>query len=214
MSHDYVEMPAIGAMVSLAAGEDDSWPVEVIDAVGLRMTLLPAPTVTIAQPPAGAELHLRWADNHGRYGAPVRLREGKSRRGWTVEAVGTVDIDEGRRAARVVAAGPVQIGPVDPELGPLRRANLVDISESGLRCRLPSATELQVGEAASVKLTLGEETLALSARAVRFAPVPVGSGVEVAVEFLRLSEADRNALRSYVLRRRARERELAEDGVG
>jgi hypothetical protein len=217
MSNDYIAMPAIGEVVTLVAADEEGLPVEVIDATGLRMTLLPTPGVDAAEPAPDTELVLRWADHNGRYGAPVRMRKpmlGRRRPGWLVEAVGTVDVDEGRRSARVMAAGPVQIGPDHTEIGPLRRANLVDISESGLRCRMPSGTDLEVGMAARIKLTLADAVLDLTAKTVRLAPVPGATGVEIAVQFIGLTGEQVSLLRTFVLRRRSRERELSSDGPG
>lgn len=202
----FVEIPALGCYVAIVDG-DHSCPSHVIGVDGYLLTLgLPAGYEEYLPPGRNALITLRWAGRRGRYTAPGRFvsAEFEGRAIWVVEALGTVEVEQGRQVSRATAHGVVHLGPAEPTVGVVLRGRLVDISEGGMRCQL-AGTGVDPGQEVTIRLMLDERLVAVRGTIVRMEPGVDENGVEVAVRF-EPDEVQAQAIRRYVLHRQVQDR--------
>ncbi|MBI1758548.1 MAG: PilZ domain-containing protein [Actinobacteria bacterium] len=202
----YVEIPTLGCYVAIVDG-DQTCPSHVIGVDGMVLTLgLPPGFEEFLPPGPNAFITLRWVGRRGRFTAPGRFvaAESDGRAIWKVEALGTVEVEQGRQVSRAPANGLVHLGPAEPTVGVVLRGRLVDISEGGMRCQLAGGG-VDPGQQVSVRLVLEERLLAVRGTVVRMEAGAVEGGVEVAVAF-EPDEAQAQLIRRYVLHRQVRDR--------
>jgi hypothetical protein len=217
----FIDLPAVGSLVEVVLTDGRTQPVRTIEADGLRLTV--AATLLaggVAPPRPGDHLTLRWAGRRGRCAAPcvVQAVHPKLFATWTVEAIGTVEIEQRRRFARAGGQGAVHLGPDEPDVGPdepdvglVLAGELLDISEGGLRCRV-SAGGVDPDQPIFIRLLLDGQVVTLQGTVVRLiAPTPDGR-VDVAVAFS-ADAAQAQAIRRYVLARQLAERAARADGA-
>jgi hypothetical protein len=204
-------MPEINALVDLSC--------DGVDYLS-RVEDFEGPTVWVAAPLGGtlepphvdSPLSMRWsAGVRGRYIAAARLRstarsQGKALRLWNLILDGTPVVDQRRQYVRAGGGEAVQI---EPESAVAVAGLMTDISEGGLRCRLPQ-TELYAGEPVTIRVRLGDEALTAEAWVLRVLPQKAPAGVDVAMTF-GLSAGDADMVRRYVLQRQVLARRTASD---
>jgi hypothetical protein len=179
----------------------------VIGVDGFVLTLgLPPGYEEYLPPGPNSLITLRWVGRRGRYTAPGRFisAESDGRIVWHVEALGTVEVEQGRQVSRAPASGLVHLGPTEPTVGVVLRGRLMDISETGMRCQLAGGG-VDPGQQVSVRLVLGEQLVAVRGTVVRMEPGAVEGSLEVAVAFAP-DEAQAQVIRRYVLHRQVRDR--------
>jgi len=195
----------------------------------------------VAPPHPGDVLTLRWSGRRGRCAAPARLLavDPVQFATWTLEAVGTVEIEQRRRFVRAAGSGQVRLEPADagaaaPGIDMVVVGQLVDIGEGGMRCRL-AAGGLDPSQPVYVRLLLDDRLLTLTGTVLRLAGTGTGAGagspagtgagagpgaragagreapaVEAVVEF-DVDSTTAQAIRRYVLNRQRLERAVQDD---
>jgi hypothetical protein len=208
----FVELPPVGSLVDVVLADGRVQPVRAVEADGLTLTV--AATLLrggVAPPQPGDVLTLRWAGRRGRCAAPCVLRSVHPVQfaTWTVEAVGTVEVEQRRRFARAPAQGPVHLGPDEPDLGLVLVGQLIDIGEGGLRVRLP-AGGVDPEQPVFLRLLIDDRMVALRGTVLRLLETGSGDGVDAVVTF-DADQAQARAIRRHVLNRQLADRAVRVD---
>jgi PilZ domain len=206
----FIDLPAVGSLVEVVLVDGRVLSVRAVEAAGFRLTVAATRLAGGVAPPApGDVLTLRWAGRRGRCAAPcvVRSVDPKLFATWTVEAIGTVEIEQRRRFARAAGNGPVHLGPDEPDLGVVLVGQLIDIGEGGLRCRL-AAGGVDPEQPVFIRLLVDDRMVTLRGTVLRL--IESGSaegGVDVVVTF----ESD--PAQARVIRRHVMQQQLADRAV-
>lgn len=211
----FVEMPVADLLVDVVLADGRAHAARVVDVTGYRLTVAATRLAAAVVPPVpGDRIALRWAGRRGRYLAPCLVHSVHPVlfATWTVEAGGTVEIEQRRRFARSAADGPIHLGPAEPELGLVVLGQLLDIGEGGVRCRLAGAG-IDPGQPVFLRLALDHEIVTVSGTVLRLGPVGPDGMLEVVVVFDAGSHQG-IAIRRYVLHRQRLARMVRSDGAG
>jgi hypothetical protein len=211
----FIDLPPVGSLVEVVLVDGRVQTVRAVEATGLQLTL--AATVLaggVAPPRPGDQLTLRWAGQRGRCAAPCVVRSVHPQlfATWTVEAIGTVEIEQRRRFARAPGAGPVHLGPDEPDVGVVLVGQLVDIGEGGLRCRL-SAGGLDPEQPVFLRLMLDDRLVTVRGSVLRLIGSGAPDGVDAVISF-QADAAQARVIRRYVLQRQLADRAVRADGAG
>lgn len=167
----------------------------VHEAAGDELTIAAPVEAPEAEPlPVGGQLWLSWASDRGLHHLKVQLRErlGDPAR-WRVLAVGPPEREQRREGYRVPLMGTVRLRMDET----WQEAQLIDLSEGGLRCLLALDAVVEEGATCEIDLEVVREGLRLSGEVVR-----VREGVDgrpdVGVRFVGASTAVTDELRRYV----------------
>jgi hypothetical protein len=195
----FIALPAVGSLAELVLADGPTQPVRTIEVFGFRLTVAASVLAAgVAMPGRDDVLTLRWAGRRGRCAAPVRVCAAEpEQRSWTIEPVGTVEVEQRRRFARAAGCGPVHLGPAEPNLGVVLVGELIDIGEGGLRCRL-AAGGLDPDQPVFLRLLLDDQLVTLRGVVHRLDAGP--GGLEVVVTF-QPHAAQAGVIRSYVRQR-------------
>jgi len=209
----FIALPAVGSLAELVLADGRAQPVRAVGAAGFRLTVaasLLAVGVTLPSP--DDLLTLRWAGRRGRCAAPCRVRTVHPDRfaTWTVEPVGTVEVEQRRRFSRAAGSGPVHLGPAEPDVGVVLVGELIDIGTGGLRCLLATGG-VDPDQPVFLRLLLDGQLVTLPGAVRRLDPVAAesagfgaaGPSVAVAVEF-QADPAQAAVIGRYVRRRQPR----------
>jgi PilZ domain len=210
----FIELPEVGSLIEVVLADGRAQSVRAVEVAGLTLTI--AATMLaggVAAPQPGDLLTLRWVGRRGRCAAPclVRTVDPVLFATWTVEAVGTVEIEQRRRFARSAADGRVHIGPDEPDVGLVLVGELLDIGEGGLRCRVTTGG-VDPQQPVFLRLLLDDRLVTLRGTVLRLLePGPAGD-VDVVVTF-ESDAVQAQAIRRYVLARQLAERAVRADGT-
>lgn len=215
MTATLIELPAVGSLVEIVLADGRVQPVRAVETAGFRVTVAATALAGGVVPPSlGDRLTLRWASRRGRCAAPCVVRgvHPELFATWTVEARGSVEIEQRRRFARAPGQGPVHLGPDEPDVGLVLVGDLVDISEGGVRCRV-GAGGVDPEQPVFLRLLLDDRLVTLRGAVVRLIEHGPAGGLDVAVSF-QADPAQAQVIRRYVLARQLAERAGRVDGAG
>jgi PilZ domain len=219
MTTPFIELPTVGSLLEVVLADGRAQSVRAVEVDGFQLTVAATRLAGGVAPPAtGDLLTLRWVGRRGRCAAPCRVRAVHPElfATWTVEAIGTVEIEQRRRFARSAAGGRVHVGPDEPDVGVLLVGELIDIGEGGLRCRMTGGG-VDPEQPVFIRLLLDDRLVTLRGTVLRLIePTPAGGiagGIEVVVVF-QSDATQAQAIRRYVLARQLAERAVRADGAG
>jgi hypothetical protein len=210
----FVDLPVIDALVEVKLADGRAHPVRVVEADGLQLTVVGTQvSAGVAPPRPGDMVSLRWAGRRGRCAAPCLVRSVHSVQfaTWTLDAGGTVEVEQRRRFARAAAHGPIHLGPDEPEIGLVVLGQLVDVGEGGIRCRL-AAGGLDAGQPVFVRMVLDDRMVTLTGTVLRQTGAELDGTVEAIVVF-DADNAQARAIRRYVLNRQRLDRAVRTDAA-
>jgi hypothetical protein len=156
------------------------------------------------EPTAGERLLLMWEDQTGPHTLPCSFAAVVARElpQWRVAPDGLAKGEQKRRHVRAATDGAAHI--VRDQA--LHAAQLLDVSEGGLRCRLASAEALVgVGDLVSCGFKVGLKDLDLRGRVVQV-HLDLGEPRVLAVAFLDLTSQQSDDLRRHVFAEQAKTR--------
>jgi hypothetical protein len=211
----FIELPAVGSLVEVVRTDGRAQSVRAVEVDGFQLTVAATLLAGGVAPPAPGELlTLRWVGRRGRCAAPCRVRavDPELFATWTVEAIGTVEIEQRRRFARSAADGRVHLGPDEPDVGVVLVGELIDIGEGGLRCRM-TAGGVDPDQPVFLRLLLDNRLVTLRGTVLRLIDPGSAGGIDVVVVF-ESDAAQAQAIRRYVLTRQLAERAVRADGAG
>lgn len=211
----FVELPGSDLLVDVVLADGRVHAARVVSADGYLLTVAAtALAAGVAPPGPGDRIGLRWAGRRGRYLAPGLIRSVHPVQfaTWTVQAGGTVEIEQRRRFVRAAAGGPVHLGPAEPDLGLVVLGQLLDIGEGGIRCRV-AGTGIDPGQPVFVRIVLDDEIVSLSGAVLRLGR-PGPDGMLEAVVTFEVDNRQGLAIRRYVLHRQRLARMTRTDGAG
>lgn len=147
--------PVLNSLVEIYfPGEERGLPsrVEDISEDHLDLSAPPLP-VTMSMEP-GQELALFWRDKRGMFKVESRFigTLANPHRLWRVEVISRAEKFQRRRFARAETMLNVEISFVDRDPEVTIQARAVDISEGGLRCRIPERMAMDSGEIVQVSV--------------------------------------------------------------
>jgi hypothetical protein len=210
-----VELPGTDLLVDVLLADGRVHGARIVAADGYLLTVAATRLAAgVAPPSPGDQVGLRWVGRRGRYLAPclVRSLHPVQFATWTVEAGGSVEIEQRRRFVRAPATGPIHLGAAEPDLGLVMLGQLLDVGEGGIRCRLVGGG-IDPGQPVYVRLALDGELVALTGNVLRLGGAGPDGAVEMVVEFA-ADEQQAAAIRRYVLHRQRQARMARSDGAG
>lgn len=195
------ELPEVNSLLYVTVSDDSNYRSRVEDCDGALITVAaPMGKGDHEIPPDGAELAVFWTGIRARFVLPVRMlgqtKDCPPR--WHLLALGEPVRKTRRNFVRGGGGGSAEIVPISGgNLGvqsALVRGKVIDISEGGVRCRVPGV-ELVPGDPVMVRVQLGEQSLQIAGQIVSTRPEQ--PGVDVVVTY-RPPEQDAQAIRRYV----------------
>ena len=198
-------LPELNALLLVTCPRDGGLHRTRVESLDAPDLLIAAPhgNADPALPYAGDALTLQWGNARGQCLLPVRFAGLEVSRVlvWRLRAAGEVELAQRRRYARSSAVGKVTLlaEGAEPVVGAA-----VDISEGGVRCRLPAGrTVAAVG--VEVRLDLdGGVDLALPGEVLRV--YPGGDGFDEAIVVFLADDRQSDRIRRYVYARQRLER--------
>lgn len=206
-----VVVPPVNAAVRvfLPAVEGDAVASRVEDIRGTAI-VLSAPTVAGGRPlrvDAGETVLLEWASERGMHQLLVTVEKATSgpAPSWTLSPCSPPTIRQRREGFRVPLRRTVRLRVADRQV----EAELLDLSEGGLSCRLPGQPRLRIGQVVGTTVVLDrtDEPLVTNAAVVRVLPRSRGDQ-EAALRFTELTRADVTRLRRFLLAEQVRHRAI------
>jgi len=202
-----VDLLSLNALVVLRIGESDSEYASRIEDLDEQTVVVAAPAGASAALLASGirEVHLSWISSRGRYEQRCELAEsiaGPLKR-WRLRPVGQALLIQRRRYVRVRAAVAVLIALPD-EILP---ATTVDISEGGLRLRMPRREFSEITPIA-VHMSRGGGDVEVYGYLLRSFPAPDGQ-TEAVIAF-EAEDRGTDAIRRYVFQMQLRARAARE----
>lgn len=208
--------PEVNAQVALVlARMPERTFVSRVEDVRGRAVVVSAPTEDGRRPvlvEAGEDVELQWRSEQGHYRlrATVTATQSTPLPSWTMAPRGEPVAEQRRetfrlplrRIARLQVAGM----PVDAEL--------LDISEEGVRCRAPKRPAVHVGQAVTLRLVLDRidrpleeqtEVIHVAARA--------RDAQEIGLRFAEMSESAQTRLRAFLIAEQVRRRSITGKGT-
>lgn len=206
-----VELPPVGTPVFLAADAESSYRSRLEEVDGTQITVAaPLETTDRITIQPGQRLDLFWAQPRARAVLPCQLvstGDGTSLR-WVLQAVGAPATSNRRQFVRGGGGGALHLLAAEDQ-GPLG-AQLLDISEGGLRCWTEHAVQAAVNDRiqAAVKLHGGEVEIDGVVHAVRDAwDMP---GYNLVMRF-RAEESLAQTIRQHIFASEIAERRRGQD---
>jgi len=191
----------VNAQVALELpGHEDLVASRVEDVQGVRLWLA-RPSEAGAEP-SRSSLTLRWTTDEGLWRLPIAYEELVTEPvpQWQVRAAGQAERTQRRDGFRVPIMGAVTI-----RLGQVTwTARIVDLSEGGVRCRLPLDAPARPGREVGVGLDLVQRGLEVPGEVVRHHEQ--GDALDVGLRLDPPSEAVRETLRRFLLAEQIRQR--------
>jgi hypothetical protein len=163
-----VERPVVGTPVAVKVAEGVFLPARVKSVTGDEL-VLEAPSVigAVPRPELQDDLQLSWASTRGMQLVDARFlgAERQPEPVWRVALGAEAEVHQRRRYVRTPSEGAVcltsQGGPQSIRIG-----RLLDVSEGGVRCRVPSS-DASAGDWFSVRLTVEGEPVEVSGTLLR-----------------------------------------------
>jgi hypothetical protein len=186
---------------------------EAVEAEVLSVTA-PLETTGTEAPRPGQEIEVFWAQPRTRIILPCQLVEITDSAPFQWRLMPTGEPQPGNRREFVRGGGgpEVQLG-AEPE-EKMIDGRLLDISEGGLRCRLPMKPRIKVGDPMSAWLRLDSADVEVTGTVYRLREAYLGAGYEMVVIF-RADEKTAQLIRQYVYAWEIAERRRnAEDAEG
>jgi len=149
------ELPGLGTAMYLVHSEETNYRSRLEAVEGdLLSVAAPLETEGAEAPRPGQTVEIFWAQPRARVILPCRLVEvaDTAPYRWILQPIGTPQPSNRREFVRGGGGPAVQLG-AEPEEAPLD-GRLLDISEGGLRCRMPEKPEIKVGDPMSAWLRL------------------------------------------------------------
>lgn len=203
-----VALPEVRTLLRIALGANSPvLPSRVESADGADLLLAAASYLgDLTGPVVGSIVSLHWTSARGVCSLPAEF-VGVERRGsklWRVRPVGSVQLSQRRRFARVTTGGPLSL--VGRDMETVRVGWLLDLSEGGLRCRIAPGA-FAPSEPVEVRVSVDGDIVSLVGHIVRNQP-PQGGFEEVIVTFPEDHPAAAS-MRRFVLQEQARLRRVA-----
>ena len=170
---------------------------------------------SVEPPELGTPMSLRWsAGVRGRWRADARLDATVRPKNrpillWNLTLLGKPVVDQRRRYVRAGGGEPAVIA---PRFGDAIVGQVVDVSEGGVRCRVPYA-KLLPDQPIEVTVDLDDDKLVAEAWVLRTVENHGGQGVDV-IALFDLPERDADLVRQYVMRQQIRARRAAAEAAG
>jgi len=192
------ELPRLGTAMYLMHSEETNYRsrLEAVDG-GMLSVSAPLETDGAEVPRPGQTVEIFWAQPRARVILPCRLVEitDAAPYRWMLEPIGVPQPSNRREYVRGGGGPAVQLG-AEPEEA-LLYGRLLDISEGGLRCRLPEQPAIKEGDpmSASLRLDTGDVEVTGAVHTVREATGE--SGYEIILIF-RADEMTAQLIRQHV----------------
>jgi hypothetical protein len=201
-------MPQVNALVDLMH-EDAHYLSRVEDVEGPTIWVAAPLGGKVEPPDLGTLMAFRWNAPRGRYTVQASLRstarpQGQALHLWNLNPEGPPTIEQRRQFVRAGGGEGVVLEP--RETGELS-GMVTDISEGGVRCRFRYG-RLRAGEPVEVRVTLGEESLAVNGWVLR--TTDEGGSLDVIVVY-ELAEREADMVRKYVMHQQILARRMAAD---
>jgi hypothetical protein len=170
------QMPPINSLVRVGVTDDIEVPSRIEHADGLDYAVaMPSYAGDLEQPQAGAAMRLIWTSPRGLYVAPAEyVGTDRDRVAvWVLRLSGEFETQQRREYVRVPMAGTVELTPTlgSKAAGTSAPAQLVDLSEGGLLCRM--SEDAGAGRVL-VRLGVYEDTYDLAGTVLRSASLASG----------------------------------------
>jgi len=192
-------LPGLDQPISLALSGDLSYRARV-EQVGDGVLSVSGPLgADVPTPEPGAPLRLFWVHRRMRYVIPVHMVgvAGPRPWRWTLRPAGDPQAETRRRFIRGGGGGPVQLWRPQPAGPAWREGLLLDVSEGGLRGRLP-AEAFDRGESLQIRAWLGTDEVAAAGEVLSVRPHTDPGWLDLVVEY-ELGEQAARRLRRYLL---------------
>jgi hypothetical protein len=179
--------PERGLLVIKSAAKKDGSPVEVRN---------------------GDKLMLAWVDESGEHVLPAVIAKvmPEDPPQWVLKQIGIPITKQIRRFARLRDVAPIYLSQGSSFVEALR----LDLSEGGLKAKIPSNVDFEEGEEITVKTKVGRRghQRELVAKAKVAKVFNRAGSKEVGISFLDLPESDREFIRRHIYERQIHERKL------
>jgi len=164
---------------------------------GMLSVAAPLETEGGAVPLPGQTMEIFWAQPRARVILPCRLVEitDTAPYRWTLQPIGLPQPSNRREFVRGGGGPAVRLG-AEPEEAPVD-GRLLDISEGGLRCRVPEKPDIGVGDPMSAALRLDTGDLEVTGTVHTVREVPGEAGYELILIF-RADETTAQLIRQHV----------------
>jgi hypothetical protein len=179
-----LERPAVGTPVAIKVADGSFLPARVLSRVGDEVTL-DAPSIigAVPRPVEHDVLQLSYPCSRGMQFVDARFVSAERVPAPVWKVLLTVDeavVHQRRRFVRAATDGPVCLT-VDGGIQQVRMGRLLDVSEGGVRARVPSKGQLE-GDWASVRIVVDGDAVDVSGTLLRVEPAAEGYD-EIVVAF-------------------------------
>jgi hypothetical protein len=197
-----VDLPAINTLVDIILVDGQAFHSRVEDAAGNRVTVgAPFSLHAADVPKIGSAFEVAWVGGDRRIVVDVKLRSAnREPPRWELDITGNPRLQTRRHYVRGGGGEKVEL----TKNGTSYPGWAIDVSEGGVRCRLPEETVTR-DDRVQVRLSLDTEDLTLDGT-VRFVrPHEETEGFDVIVTY-QTTEAVGQRIRGYIMRREMEER--------
>ena len=198
-----MSLPDLNALIDIVLIDGQAFHSRVEDAVGTRLTVGAPFSIRAADVPRiGGRLDVAWLAGARRMVVTVRLRAtNREPPRWQLEVAGTPRLQTRRHYVRGGGGERVEF---TTDSGDMFTCWAIDVSEGGVRCRMPE-DRVSHDEAVQMRLSLDTEELSLHGT-VRFVrPREETESFDVIVTY-QTTEAVGQRIRAYIMRREMEER--------
>jgi c-di-GMP-binding flagellar brake protein YcgR len=200
------DAPQVNSLLYVTIG-DNNFRTRVEDVSGDELTIgAPIGAGDHEIPDDGSELAVFWTSIRARYVMPVQMKgrtRGKPMR-WHLLVTGEPVRQTRRRFVRAGCGSSLEIISIDGKQCKNLAAQLVDISEGGLRCRVSDVDKFQGGPVVA-QIKLPERTIKVTSREAFPRPSHEGQGQDMVIVY-ELSESDAQAIRRHIFQWEGAER--------
>lgn len=201
-----ITLPRVADHVHLTVNEDIDCHLRVEQVRDSLLSLSPPLAMDIPTPELGTVLPMVFVSNRMRHVLPVRMLgvtdEAPWR--WTLRPAGQSHPDTRRRFVRGGGGETVELWRPDGEKLTIHHGTALDLSEGGLRTRMPLAGFV-TGEALEVRTWLGEELVVTVGKVLSVRRPDVPHWIDVVVQY-ELPEPTARQLRKYLFAWEVQER--------